>query len=242
MMEKPSNDIAANVAKVRERLRLAAEKAGRDPAEIRLMAVTKTVPPELVNKAIAAGCGLLGENRVQELLEKYEKYDLDHAEIHFIGHLQTNKVKYIADKVAMIQSVDSLRLAKEIDRQCGKLGRKMDILLEVNIAAEESKSGFLQEDAQKAVEEVAQMDALNVRGLMTIGPAQAKIDETTACFEKMRKLFVDIMTKKSDNTSISVLSMGMTGDYCEAVQYGSTLVRVGRGLFGARPSATPVDH
>jgi len=241
MTEKPSNEIAETVGSIMERIRLAAERAGRSPADIRLMAVTKTVPPERVNEAIAAGCDLLGENRVQELLDKYDSYDRSGAEIHFIGHLQTNKVKYIADKVTMIESVDSVKLAQEIDRQCKKLGKSMDVLLEVNIAAEESKSGFLPEEIEQAVIEMTKFSNINVRGLMTIGPVGAEIDETRHCFSKMRKLLVDIGGKKLDNISMNVLSMGMSGDYEEAVEEGSTIVRVGRGLFGARPQVIPAD-
>lgn len=145
MSEKLLTDAALNVKETFDKIKKAAESAGRNPSEIRLMAVTKTVAPEKINEAIEAGCYLLGENRVQELLEKYESYD-KRAEIHFIGRLQTNKVKYIVDKVSMIESVDSIKLAEEIERRCAKIGKTMDILLEVNIAEEESKGGFSAEE------------------------------------------------------------------------------------------------
>ncbi len=199
------------------------------------MAVTKTVPPERVNEVIAAGCRLLGENRVQELLEKYEHYD-KRAKIHFIGTLQTNKVKYIVDKVDMIESVDSLHLADEIERRCAAIGKTMDILLEINIADEESKSGFTYDEIPAVIEKISKFNHLKLRGFMTIGRFGAEIEETRGYFQKMRALLVDIRSKKIDNKDISILSMGMSGDYTVAVQEGATVVRVGRGLFGERKS------
>ena len=222
------NEISANIA-------AAAAASERNMEEVTLMAVTKTVPPEKVNKAIAAGCRLLGENRVQELLEKYEQYD-KRAKIHFIGKLQTNKVKYIADKVDMIESVDSIRLAQEIDKRCALIGKTMDILLEVNIADEANKSGFGYDDIPNAVEEIRRFEHLKLRGFMTIGRFGAEIEETRGYFKKMHALIVDIRSKKIDNIDISILSMGMSGDYMIAVQEGATVVRVGRGLFGERKS------
>ncbi len=241
MKEKPLSEAARKYLETRSRVDEAARDSGRSPTEITLMAVTKTVAPETVNEAIAAGCTLLGENRVQELLEKYDSYDKSGVSIHFIGHLQTNKVKYIADKVDMIESVDSLRLAEEIDRQCEKLDKVMDVLLEINIAAEDSKSGFLPEEATGAAEAVAKYGHIKLRGLMTIGPVGAETEETRVCFDKMRKLLVDIGQKKLDNVTMNILSMGMSGDYEEAVRAGATIVRVGRGLFGARARTIPTD-
>lgn len=212
----------------------AAARAGREPGSVAVMAVTKTVAPELVNEAVAAGCVLLGENRVQELLKKYESYDLRHAKLHFIGRLQTNKVKFICDKVAMIESVDSLKLASEIEKQCAKLQKVMDVLLEINIAGEESKAGFSVEEAVAAAEGVARFPHLRLRGLMTIGRADASEEERKAYFARMRKLLVDIAAKNSHNISINILSMGMSGDYAIAAGEGATIVRVGRVLFGER--------
>lgn len=222
------NEISANIA-------AATASVGRNPEEVTLMAVTKTVPPKTVNEAIAAGCRLLGENRVQELLEKYEQYD-GRAKIHFIGTLQTNKVKYIIDKVDMIESVDSIKLAQEIEKRCAAIGKTMDVLLEVNIADEVSKSGFDYDEIPAAVEEIGKLSHLRLRGFMTIGRFGAEIEETRGYFQKMRALLVDIRSKKIDNKDIGILSMGMSGDYAVAVQEGATIVRVGRGLFGERKS------
>jgi len=233
MSEKLLTDTELNVRETFERISAAAEKAGRDPSGIRLMAVTKTVAPEKINEAIKSGCDLLGENRVQELLEKYESYDKS-AEIHFIGRLQTNKVKYIVDKVTMIESVDSIKLAEEIEKRCSKIDKIMDILLEVNIAEEESKGGFSPEEIPSVSEKIRNFPHLRLRGLMTIGRFGAEIEETRQYFEKMRHLLVDIKTKNIDNIYINILSMGMSGDYELAVSEGATIVRVGRGLFGER--------
>lgn len=235
MSEKLLTDAAARWKEISEDISAAATAAGRNPEEITLMAVTKTVPPERVDEVIAAGCRLLGENRVQELLEKYEHYD-KRAKIHFIGTLQTNKVKYIVDKVDMIESVDSLHLADEIERRCAAIGKTMDILLEVNIADEESKSGFTYDEIPAVIEKISKFNHLKLRGFMTIGRFGAEIEETRGYFQKMRALLVDIRSKKIDNKDISILSMGMSGDYTVAVQEGATVVRVGRGLFGERKS------
>ncbi len=233
MSEKLLTDTAQNVCETFEKIASAAKKAGRDPSEIRLMAVTKTVAPEKINEAIEAGCDLLGENKVQELLEKYEHYD-KRAEIHFIGKLQTNKVKYIVDKVSMIESVDSIKLAEEIEKRCSKIDKVMDILLEVNIADEENKSGFSANEILEISEKIKDFSHLRLRGLMTIGRFGAEIEETRQYFEKMRHLLVDIKGKNIDNIYINILSMGMSADFEIAVSEGATTVRVGRGLFGAR--------
>lgn len=233
MSEKLLTDAALNVKETFDKIKKAAESAGRNPSEIRLMAVTKTVAPEKINEAIEAGCYLLGENRVQELLEKYESYD-KRAEIHFIGRLQTNKVKYIVDKVSMIESVDSIKLAEEIEKRCAKIGKTMDILLEVNIAEEESKGGFSAEEIIDVSEKIKNFPHLRLRGLMTIGRFGAEIEETRQYFEKMRHLLVDIKAKNIDNIYINILSMGMSADFEIAVSEGATIVRIGRGLFGAR--------
>ena len=216
-----------------ERVKAAAIKAGRDPNEIRIMAVTKTVEPERINEMIHAGCDLLGENRVQEFLEKAESYD-PAAEVHFIGRLQTNKVKYIVDKVTMIESVDSMRLAEEIEKRCASIGKTMDVLLEVNIANEENKGGFQYEEIWNVLEIIDGFFHLRVRGLMTIGRFGADFEETKQYFKKMHQLFVDIKSKKLDNRYIDILSMGMSSDYELAVAEGATIIRIGRGLFGER--------
>ncbi|MBR5310882.1 MAG: YggS family pyridoxal phosphate-dependent enzyme [Oscillospiraceae bacterium] len=233
MSEKLLTDTALNVAEAFKNISAAAEKAGRDPSEVRLMAVTKTVSPDKINESIESGITLLGENRVQELLEKYESYD-KRAEIHFIGSLQTNKVKYIVDRVTMIESVDSIKLAEEIEKRCSKIDKIMDILLEVNIADEESKSGFSVDEIIDASEKIKDFPHLRLRGLMTIGRFGAEIEETRQYFAKMRNLLVDIKSKNIDNIYINILSMGMSSDYELAVAEGATIVRIGRGLFGER--------
>ena len=235
MPEKLSTDVTKAWNEISEDIVKAAKAAGRNPKEITLMAVTKTVPPERVNEAIEAGCSLLGENKVQELLEKYEYYD-KRARIHFIGRLQTNKVKYIVDKVDMIESVDSIRLVEEIEKRCAAIGKIMDILIEVNIAEEGSKGGFLYEEVPQIVEEIGKFSHIKLCGFMTIGRFGAEIEETRGYFQKMHALLVDITGKKIDNKDISILSMGMSGDYEIAVQEGATIVRVGRRLFGERKS------
>ncbi len=237
MSEKSSTErtaVGEAFLRIRSETEQAAVLGGREPGSVTVMAVTKTVAPERVNEAITAGCMLLGENRVQELLEKYENYDLQNTEIHFIGHLQTNKVKYICDKVTMIESVDSLKLVAEIERQCARIPKIMDILLEVNIADEASKSGFSAEEAAAAAESITEFPHLRLRGLMTIGRPDAPDEERRACFAKMRKLLVDIAAQNSHNIFITVLSMGMSGDYAIAAEEGATIVRVGRALFGER--------
>lgn len=195
---------------------------------IRIMAVTKTVAPEKVNYALSKGLDLIGENRVQEYLSKKDFYD--DAEIHFIGHLQTNKVKYIADSISVIQSVDSLKLASEINRCAKKAGKIQDILIEVNIGGEESKSGVPADMAEELILQVSELDNINVRGMMTIPPAA----DSEEFLYKMQCLYIDICSKKIDNINMDILSMGMSGDYAPAVKYGSNILRIGRAIFGER--------
>ena len=222
-----------NYAEVTERIARAASEAGRDPADVRLLAATKTVPVEVINHAIARGVTLIGENRVQELCAKWD--DLDRtAEVHHIGRLQTNKVKQVVGKVAMIESVDSLHLAQEIDRRSRALGLTTDVLIEINIGAEEAKSGVLPEQAEELIRAVAPLTGVRVRGLMAIPPICENTAEISRYFEKLYNLFIDFSTKKIDNTNIDCLSMGMSGDYEAAVRAGATIVRLGTALFGAR--------
>ena len=233
MMEKLSaEEFDLNYERVLDRLQSAAEKSGRDKEEITLLAATKTVDADTINYAIEKGITHIGENRVQELLSKYNLLRPTHS--HFIGHLQTNKVKDIIDKVEMIESVDSLRLANEISKQALKSGITMDILLEVNIGGEQSKSGFAPEDLEKAVLEIAKFPSIKVKGLMAIPPATDLPEESRKYFRKMYKLFIDIRDKKIDNSNMSVLSMGMSNDFDIAAEEGATLVRVGTSLFGRR--------
>lgn len=233
MMEKLSaEEFDLNYERVLDRLQSAAEKSGRDKEEITLLAATKTVDADTINYAIEKGITHIGENRVQELLSKYKLLRPTHS--HFIGHLQTNKVKDIIDKVEMIESVDSLRLANEISKQALKSGITTDILLEVNIGGEQSKSGFAPEDLEKAVLEIAKLPSIKVKGLMAIPPATDLPEESRKYFRKMYKLFIDIRDKKIDNSNMSVLSMGMSNDFDIAAEEGATLVRVGTSLFGRR--------
>lgn len=227
-------DFDENYRRVTERLRNAALSSGRKPEEITLLAATKTVPPEVINHAIAAGISAIGENRVQEYLSKYDSLTLAGVGRHLIGHLQTNKVKSIVDKVDMIESVDSVRLAEWIGEFCQKQDKTMDILLEVNIGKEENKSGFMPEAVEEAVEIIAGLPGISVKGLMAIPPVCDSEREIRHYFAQMRKLFIDIASKKIDNSNMVYLSMGMSHDFDFAILEGANLVRVGTGLFGRR--------
>lgn len=222
--------IQSNLTQITKNIENACQKAGRDPSEVMILAVTKTIDADRINEAVSLGLRDLGENRVQELVSKY---DLIRGDVrwHLIGHLQKNKVKYIADKVCMIHSVESLSLAEEIEKQCAKIDKVMDILVEVNVSGEESKSGIKPEDALKFVTEVSSFDHIRVRGLMTMAPFDAKNDELHQIFSTLYKISVDISSKKLDNVSMECLSMGMTNDYEIAVEENSTIVRIGTGLF-----------
>ena len=218
--------------RVLEQIAAAAIKAGRDPSEVRLMAVSKTVDLTRIQEAIAAGATLLGENRVQELAEK--RPVLHNCEVHLIGHLQSNKAARAVEHADMIQSVDSLKIAGEISKACVKQGKEMPILLQVNIGRDPAKFGILPEQLDDALNEIAAMPGIKTRGLMTIPPF---IDEKTLIrkyFSQMRQLFIDIRGKKMDNISMEVLSLGMSDDFDLAVAEGSTLVRVGSAIFGSR--------
>lgn len=234
MQALSKQEVAQNVSALQEQICQAAPAAGRDPAQVRLMAVTKTVDPELVNAAIDAGITLLGENKAQELCAKYDSYHKDGVEIHFIGHLQTNKVRQIVDKVQMIESVDSLPLAEEINKRCAALNKQMPILIEVNIGREESKSGVLPEDLPALLEEISKLPAVSVRGLMAIPPVCENNEQVSQYFYQIQQLFIDIKQKKYDNINMEILSMGMSGDYQTAIAYGSNVVRIGTAMFGQR--------
>ncbi len=205
----------------------ASEKYGK--GDVRIMAVTKTVPFEKVNFMVENGLTLLGENRVQEYLSKKDCYD-KRAEVHFIGHLQTNKVKYIADSVSLIQSVDSLKLANEINKQAAKVSKAMDILIEINIGDEVSKSGIDKSELFELVSQISELDNVRIKGLMAIPPIGAGEE----IFDKMNELFCLMKEKEMERVSMDILSMGMSGDYELAIKHGSNLVRIGTKLFGAR--------
>lgn len=234
MTVKPSEIVVVeNLKIIRDKISVAAQKSGRNTNDIRLMAVTKTVAPELVNVAINNGVDLLGENRVQEYLDKKDSYVPD-TETHFIGHLQTNKVKYIIDKVDMIQSVDSVKLAREISKNAVKNNLIMDILVEINIGEESSKSGTSPQMAQELVCEIAELEGLCIKGLMSIPPICEKKEESLHYFSQLRQIFVDIRDKNIDNVYMECLSMGMSQDYEAAIEMGSNIVRIGSALFGQR--------
>ena len=222
-----------NLQEVEERIQEACRRAGRDRSEVTLVAVSKTKPISMLKEAYDLGVRVFGENKVQEIREKYEALPKD-IEWHMIGHLQTNKVKYIADKVSLIHSVDSLRLAETIEKEAVKHNRIVDILLEVNVAEEESKFGIKTSEVLALAENVVQLPHIRLRGLMTIAPFVENPEKNRAIFANLHELYVDIKDKNIDNGTVSILSMGMTNDYEVAIEEGATMVRVGTGIFGAR--------
>ncbi len=217
-----------------QRLRELEAECGRPEGSVTLMAVTKTVLPQKVNAALDAGISLVGENRVQELLSKKNQYNCAKSQIHFIGHLQTNKIRDIINSVSCVQSVDSLHLARALSAAAEKAGIQMPCLLEVNIGMEESKSGFSPEGVLDAAREIAAMPSLILRGLMTVQPAAASECHDDRYFRRMQTLFLSLQQASFAGDQVDTLSMGMTGDYEEAVRCGATIVRIGRGLFGER--------
>ena len=222
-----------NLEKVEANICAACEKAGRNRSEVTLISVSKTKPIEMLKEAYDLGVRVFGENKVQELETKIPAFDHD-VHWHMIGHLQRNKVKYIVGKVDLIHSVDSLRLAEEIQKESEKKGVTTDILIEVNVAEEESKFGVRVEDTLELVSEVAKLPNVRIRGLMTIAPYVVDSEENRWIFRKIKDLSVDIAAKNIDNVCMDILSMGMTGDYTVAIEEGATLVRVGTGIFGER--------
>ncbi len=233
-MERLLSDIKYNYEVIRENIAQAAIMSGRKPEDIIFLSATKTVSPELINYAISLGLDHIGENKVQELLSKYDDYDLRSCDLHFIGHLQSNKVRQIVDKVSMIQSVDSLKLATEVSKQCQKIDTCMKILIEVNIGREENKSGVYPEKLEELLYQISELSNIQVDGLMAIPPICENEQKIRGYFQNMRNLFIDISHKNIDNISMNTLSMGMSGDYREAILEGATLVRIGSSLFGPR--------
>ena len=229
-------DLKENIAKVRAELDAAARAAGRDPSGITLLAATKTQSRETIRAAIRAGVTACGENRVQELTAHLAEDAYEGAQVHFRGHLQTNQVKYVVGKVALIHSVSSEKLLRAIADRADALGLVQDILLEVNLAGEQSKSGFAPEEALGAARLAASLEGVRLRGLMCIPPRAARPGDNLPYFQKLSRLAVDITREMLDNSiDMDVLSMGMSGDYADAVAAGSTCVRVGSALFGPRP-------
>ena len=222
-----------NLKEVEENIQKACEKSGRNRSEVTLIAVSKTKPVEMLQEVYDAGMRHFGENKVQELTAKYEVLPND-IKWHMIGHLQRNKVKYIVDKAALIHSVDSYRLAQEIDIQAQKKNLVVPILIEVNIAEEDTKFGIRKDQVLQLIEEISELKHVSIKGLMTIAPFVENPEENRQYFREIRQLSVDIAKKNIDNVSMDVLSMGMTGDYMVAIEEGATMVRVGTGIFGKR--------
>ena len=226
--------IAENVALVRKNIAAAALRAGRDPKEIMLVAASKTNGADRVREAIAAGVDACGENRVQEMLEKAALGAYEGAPLHFIGHLQRNKVKSVVGLVSLIHSVDSVELLRQIDRVAAQKGLVQDLLLEINIGAELSKSGFAPEELPSALAAAGELPNIRVRGLMAVPPICASGKENRQYFERIKQLFVDNCAKKYDNVRMDFMSMGMSGDYETAVECGAHIVRIGTAVFGPR--------
>ena len=225
--------IIDNYKEVERKVYEACARAGRDRSEVTLIAVSKTKPVEMLQEAMSAGAAVFGENKVQELCEKYEVLPKD-LRWHMIGHLQRNKVKYIVDKAELIHSVDSLRLAEEINKEAGKKNIQVSVLIEVNVAEEDSKFGVKVKDTENLIREIALLPNVRIQGLMTIAPYVEDAEENRPIFRILKKLAVDIKMKNIDNVHMDVLSMGMTGDYEVAIEEGATMVRVGTGIFGER--------
>lgn len=225
--------IRENLENVEKNIRDACARAGRAREEVQLIAVSKTKPPAMLLEAYETGIREFGENKVQEILDKMPELPGD-IRWHMIGHLQRNKVKYIVDKAVLIHSVDSLRLAEEISREAVKRNITADILIEVNVAGEESKFGVSTGEAPELAEKIAELPGVRIKGLMTIAPFTENAEDNRPHFRKLKQLSVDIERKNIDNVLMTVLSMGMTGDYSVAIEEGATLVRVGTGIFGMR--------
>lgn len=226
-------DIKKNIQAINEKISDIALSCGRDPDDIVLIAVTKTVSPTNISKALEAGLQNFGENRVQELVEKYDKIDKK-AKWHLIGSLQTNKVKYIIDKVELIHSLDRIKLAKEIEKRAARIDRQIPALIQVNISGESTKSGIRPEETMDFIEAMKQYPHIRIKGLMTIGPLTEDRELIRDCFRQMKKLFDEIKTKKFSHAQMQYLSMGMTNDFDIAIEEGANMVRIGRAIFGER--------
>ena len=225
--------VVENLAEVERRVCAACERAGRPREEVTLIAVSKTKPVSMIEELLPGGPRDFGENKVQELCEKYEQLPKE-IRWHLIGHLQRNKVKYVVDKACLIHSVDSLRLAETISEEAVKRQLTVPVLIEVNVAGEESKFGVSPEETEELIREIAKLPGMAVKGLMTIAPFVENPEENRVHFANLKKLCVDIKMKNIDNVSMNVLSMGITGDYEVAIEEGATMIRVGTGIFGER--------
>lgn len=226
--------IAENIAAIRSQIAAAALACGRSPEEISLCAATKMNDASAVREAVAAGVDCCGENRVQELTAKLAQHAYDGAPVHFIGHLQTNKVKQVVGKVSLIQSIDSQRLLSAVSKEACRQGITQDVLLEINIGQEASKTGFMLEDILPLLEKIGDFPNIRVKGLMAIPPIRQKDGDNQKFFQKIYNLSVDITAKKYDNVWVDILSMGMSDDYAEAIRCGSTMIRIGTAIFGPR--------
>lgn len=227
------SQVANHIAAVEEKITAACQRSGRKREDVLLLAVSKTKPVSMIQEAVACGLHDLGENKVQEIMDKYEPMG-EGIHWHLIGHLQTNKVKYIIDKVCMIHSLESEKLAAEIEKRAAACDRIMDVLVEINIAGEESKFGIRPENTEEFLRSISKYSHLRVRGLMTVAPFVENPEENRGYFRQMKDLLVDMNAKKIDNIHMDTLSMGMTGDYEVAIEEGATIVRVGTGIFGER--------
>lgn len=227
------DSIEKNVNYIKDNIKKACEKVNRNPEEVKLIAVTKTIDVERINTALKSDINNIGENKVQEIMGKYDKIEYDPT-LHMIGHLQTNKVKYIIDKVDLIHSVDSIRLAKEIDKRAQKANKIMDILIQINIADEESKFGLSYNKVDDFIKEISQFHNIRVEGLMTIVPYVLDPEEVRPYFRKMKEVFDGLKNCSFENVTMNYLSMGMTNDYMVAIEEGSNMVRIGTGVFGER--------
>ena len=225
--------IKTNLKEVEQNICAACENSGRDRSEVTLIAVSKTKPVSLLEEAYSSGIRHFGENKVQEMCEKYDLMEKD-IKWHMIGHLQTNKVKYLIGKTTLIHSVDSYKLACEIEKHAAKHDVIMDVLIEVNIAEEETKFGLHEEEVINLVKEVAKLPHIRIKGLMTVAPYVVDSEENRPIFRKIKQLSVDINNQNIDNVSMNILSMGMTGDYMVAIEEGATHIRIGTAIFGAR--------
>ncbi len=226
-------EIKSNLDDILQRVKAAAEKSGRRLEDINIIAVTKTIAEDRIKNVYDYGLRDMGENRVQELMEKYDKLPGD-CRWHLIGHLQTNKVKYIIDKVEMIHSVDSIELAKEINARAARHGRKVDILLQVNVSGEESKFGIKPEQVDEYVNILSSMENISLRGLMTIAPYAQNPQDIRPVFRNLYNIYIDIKRKRIDNVYMDYLSMGMSNDYEIAIEEGSNIIRIGTSIFGKR--------
>lgn len=222
--------IEKNLSVIKNNINEACLKCGRNPDDVKILAVTKTIDAQTINRVISLGIKDIGENRVQELLSKYDDVDKT-ATWHLIGHLQKNKVKYIADKVSVIHSVDTKELAEEINKQCKKINKIMDILIEVNVSGETTKNGINPTETEEFIKNICNLPNIRICGLMTMAPIDADNNRLHEIFSTLYKISVDILTKKLDNVTMDYLSMGMSNDYVTAVEEKSTIVRLGRGLF-----------